>query len=99
MIRHVVCFRWNEGTGPEQVAAVEAGLAALPDAIPELRDYRFGSDLGLREGNGDFAVVADFDDEDGWRAYNTHPEHLRVIEERIRPIVAERLAVQLRVDG
>lgn len=98
MIRHVVCFRWTEGTGPEQVAAVAAGLAALPGEIPEIRQYRFGSDLGLAEGNADFAVVADFDDEAGWRTYREHPAHQRVIAERIGPIVADRLAVQLRID-
>ncbi|MEY2456505.1 MAG: hypothetical protein QOK06_1599, partial [Acidimicrobiaceae bacterium] len=58
-LRHVVLFRWKEGTTVEQIAAIEDGLAGLPAAIPELVDYRFGSDAGLADGNWDFAVVAD----------------------------------------
>ena len=45
-------------------------------------------------GNFDLAVVADFDDEAGYRVYATNPEHLTVIAERIRPILADRAAVQ-----
>jgi hypothetical protein len=42
-------------------------------------------------------VVADFDDEDGWRAYTEDPEHRRVIEELIAPVTEDRSAVQLRL--
>jgi len=97
VIRHVVCFRWIEGTTAAQVAAVEAALAALPAQIPELVDYRFGADLGLRDGNGDFAVVADVADAAAWRAYSEHPAHVRAIAERIQPIAAERIAVQIQL--
>ncbi len=47
------------------------------------------------DGNWDFAVVADFDDEEGWRTYTADATHQQIIAERIRPIVAERAAVQL----
>jgi hypothetical protein len=98
VLRHVVCFRWTEGTTPEQVARLREMLAALPGVIPELRRYRFGADAGLAEGNHDFAVVADFDDHDGWRAYQGHPDHLRVID-HLQPMVVERARVQFEVDG
>ena len=48
-------------------------------------------------GNFDLAVVADCDDVAGYRAYATHPAHLAVIAERIRPILADRAAVQYEV--
>ena len=48
------------------------------------------------EGNGDFGVVAEFDDEAGWLVYQQDEEHRRVIEQLIVPVTAERLAVQLR---
>ena len=96
MLRHVAVFRWKEGTTAEQVEAIERGLAALPAHLPQLRAYAFGRDLGLREGNADFAVVADFDDEDGWHIYAEDPVHRRVIEELILPVTEVRSAVQLR---
>ena len=94
MVRHVVVFRWQPDITEAQVAAVREALAALPAAIGTLRSYEFGSDLGLADGNGDFAVVATFDDVAGYEAYRDHPDHLAVIAEHIGPVLADRLAVQ-----
>ena len=98
MLRHVVCLTWTDDATPDAVAAVAAGLAELPALIPELRGYRFGPDAGLASGNADFAVVADFDDEAGWRRYTDHPAHQAVIRDRIRPILKARAAVQHQLD-
>jgi hypothetical protein len=94
-VRHVVIFRFREGATDADIQAIEDGLALLPERIPELQGYAFGRDLKLAEGNGDFAVVADFDGPDAYERYRSHPEHVRVVRERINPIVAERTAVQL----
>lgn len=94
MLRHVALFRWREGTTEKQQQDLCAELARLPSLVPELRDYRFGADAGLADGTWDFAVVADFDHSDGWRAYREHPEHQRVIAEHIRPMAADRASVQ-----
>ena len=97
MLRHVVCLTFRDGTDPAEVAALRDALAELPGRIPDIRAYAFGTDVGLATGNADFAVVADFDDEAGWRAYMEHPDHVRVREELVAPIVAERSAVQFEV--
>lgn len=97
MFRHVVVFVWSEDATDAQKAAVVDGLRALPGLIGEIRAYRIGADAGLAEGNADFAVVADFDDVDGYLVYRDHPEHQRVIAERIRPILASRAAVQYQL--
>jgi hypothetical protein len=96
-VRHVVVFRWAEGTTDADIAAVEAALAELPAKIPELRDYRFGRDLGLSDTTWDFAVVADCDDVEGFHAYRDHPAHRAAADELIVPHLAERAAVQLDV--
>ena len=94
MLRHTVMFRWKPDTTPEQVAAIEEGLAALPGAIDTVRSFRFGRDAGINEGNFDFVVTADFDDRDGYLVYRDHPAHIAVVVERIRPQIADRAAVQ-----
>jgi hypothetical protein len=94
VLRHVALFRWAEGTTEEQRRAISEGLSRLPNLIPELRDYRFGEDLGLAEDNWDFAVVADFDSAEGWSTYRKHPEHERILSEQIRPAVSERASLQ-----
>ncbi len=97
MLRHVALFRWTDATTAEQKRAIRDGLARLPSLIADLRDYHFGDDAGLVDANWDFAVVADFEDAEGWRAYREHPEHRRVVSEHIGPVVAERAAVQYLV--
>ncbi len=95
MIRHVVGLTWTADATEAHVAAIRAALAELPGQIPEIRVYTFGSDLGLVDGNADFAIVADFDDVDAWRRYERHPAHQAVLTDRIRPILAARAAMQL----
>jgi hypothetical protein len=87
-------FEWVEGVTPEQIAAVGEALFPLPAIIPEIRSFRFGPDAGLAEGNFDYAVTADFDDVDGFRAYRDHPDHRMVARQVIGPILAARAAVQ-----
>jgi hypothetical protein len=63
----------------------------------EIRDYRFGPDLGVNEGNADFVVVADFDSLDDYLVYCDHPDHRAVVNETIRPLLADRTAVQYQL--
>ena len=94
MIRHVVVFRWTDEATQDQKERVATELSRLPAIVPTVRAYRIGNDLGLNEGNFDFAVGADFDDADGYLAYRDNPEHQAIIAEFIRPIIAQRAAIQ-----
>lgn len=98
MLRHVALFRWKPQTSAEDVSKIEAALHQLPDKIPCLQSYRFGRDLGIQDGNADFAVVADFVDEEGLRTYAEHPEHQAILKQLIRPITANREAIQYVID-
>ena len=95
MFRHVVMFRWTADATAESRARVAAELATLPQVIDTIRHYSFGPDAGLADGNWDFGVVADFADVDGYIAYRDHEAHQALIAQWIRPIVAERAAMQL----
>ena len=91
MFRHVSLLRF---TDPAAVERVTAAIAILPSIIPTLREYRFGPDAGLTEGNFDLGIVADFDDVAGYEEYRDNAEHQRIIAEVIRPALADRAAVQ-----
>lgn len=97
-LRHVVMFRWNDAADEAGRQAMADALAGLPAQIPEILDYGFGPDAGLAEGNWDYAIVADFADQASYEVYRDHPAHLAVIAERIRPLIAQRAAVQLVTD-
>jgi hypothetical protein len=94
MLHHVVTFDLKPDAPADQVAQIATALEALAASLPEVRSLAIGSDLGLREGNASFAVVATFDDVDGFRVYADHPEHLRVIKELIGPHIDGRHPVQ-----
>jgi len=92
--RHVVMFRWAEHVTPEMVERIRDGFDELPAAVPQIRGYAHGSDVGVSEGNFDYVVVADFDNVHDWRLYREHPVHLVFIEEHIKPNTSERAAIQ-----
>lgn len=98
MLRHVALFRWKPETTAEDVSKVEAALHTLPEKIPCIQSYRFGRDLGVQDGNADFALVADFADQAGLVTYSNHPDHQDVLNTLIRPIMAKREAIQYVVD-
>ena len=94
MIRHVVVFSWKPEATPEQVEQIAAELRKLPATIPAIKAYACGPDAGITQGNSDFAVTADFDDEAGFVSYRDHPDHRAIISTYIRPITAQRAAAQ-----
>src|SRR5699024_2482581 len=94
VIRHVVTLTLRPDATDAQRSALEEGLDELAATLPTIVEYRHGPDLGLAEGNADWVIVADFEDEDGWRAYAQDPRHLAFIEEVLRPVLAARSASQ-----
>lgn len=88
MIRHILLIRCKDSVSPEVVAPIRAALEALD--CPGRLSFTMGPDLGLRPGNMDVAMVADFADLASYTAYDQDEEHGRIRREMIAPI-AERL--------
>lgn len=97
MIQHLVTFVWNPATTQTDITSLTHMLGALPDRVPALLDYRFGADLGLTEGTGDFAIVATVADAAALREYLEHRDHV-AIASRLRAMARDRIAVQINVD-
>ena len=96
-VTHVVVFTWTEDTDPDTVSAIQASLQDLVDrgeGLDGLVSWRAGRDLGLVEGNADWAVVATFTDVAAYERYRDHPEHRRIVTESIRPHLAQRAGLQ-----
>jgi hypothetical protein len=96
MIRHTTLFKWTAEATEEQQQAVAAELRAFAPTVPSIRSYLCGADAGLVEGNFDFAVIADFDDEAGYFAYRDHPVHREISARTVTPIMAQRTSVQFK---
>lgn len=104
MIRHVVLLRWKKDADPELLERFKNGVFELRNTLPGVLRYSAGENVGLsKEGmagestysdNYDFAVCADLEDYAAYQAYATHQNHNVWIEEVVRHILAERVAVQ-----
>lgn len=98
MIRHVASYTWKEGTGAADIQALSEALARLPGLVPDIRAFHFGPDLGVVEGNADFALVADFDDLEAYQRYRASHPHQRLITHLLQPILESRSGVQFTVE-
>ena len=96
VIRHVVLLQIDP-ENPEAVAAIVSALSDLPGAIPEIRRYDVGVDLGLAPTNSTISIVAEFDDLESFAIYRDHPAHTEVIDELILPVLVGRAAAQSEV--
>ena len=95
MIRHTALFTWRPEATAEDKQRVATEVAKLPSMVPSVRGFASGPDAGLAaQGNFDFAVTADFDDEAGYLAYRDDPGHREIVQRYITPVLADRAAVQ-----
>jgi hypothetical protein len=94
MIRHVVLIRFEAGVEPGRVEGIMSALKAMRG--PGMTGYSIGTDLGLRPGNTDLAIVADFADEESFARYDADAEHNRIRRDLIAPIAASVERCQFR---
>lgn len=77
VLRHVVLFKFKEGTTAEAQKKVEAAFAALPDKIPEITSFEWGtnnSPEGLDKGFTHCFFLT-FENEADRDTYLPHPDH------------------------
>ena len=91
-------MKWHDKLDDEQAEQVRHALDDLGARSPDVRAFSHGPDAGIRPGGHDYALVADFDDADGWRAYSAHPAH-DVVREVMRGLVSSQSVVQFKVPG
>jgi Stress responsive A/B Barrel Domain len=96
MIRHVVLFAWTDGMTDEMEQQFAAELTDLARRLG-VPSYQAGPDVGLIEGNFDFAVVGDFEDTDSYLGYRDHAEHQDLIARYSRPNTKSRASVQYEI--
>jgi hypothetical protein len=94
VIRNVVLVRLKTGQDPAQIADIQEDFRKLD--CPGTLSYSVGDDLGLREGNWSFAIVADFADADSYRAYDLDDAHNRA-RARLAPLAEQIARVQFQV--
>ena len=82
LLRHVVLFKFKDGTPADQVQAVVDGFAALPGKIDVIADFEYGTDVSV-EGKAEgftHGFVVSFRNEAGRAAYLPHPAHQEFVK-------------------
>ena len=55
-VRHVVLFKFKDGTAPEEIKAIEAAFRALPKKIPQIQGYEWGTNMSPENINQGFTT-------------------------------------------
>jgi Stress responsive A/B Barrel Domain len=92
MIRNVVVGRLKPGADRRDAEEALAAMTAM--TLEGCLDMRVGLDAGLREGNWDFSITADFADVEVYRRYDADDEHNRIRREMFAPISEEIIRIQ-----
>lgn len=94
VLRHIVLFKFKEGTTTEQVQDFEKAFAALENKIPEVRSFEWGlnnSPEGLEKGFTHCFLIT-FHSEKDRDVYLPHPDHQEFVA-LIGPSVEDVLVV------
>jgi hypothetical protein len=91
MIRNMVMIKLKDGYDAAEVAEIQDGFRGLE--LTGCVAYTLGDDLGLREGNWSFGIVADFEDEASYRAYDLDAEHNR-LRGQLLPFIEQAARLQ-----
>jgi len=97
-LRHIVAWKLASDDADERAAQarkIADDLGALRGVVPSIIDITVGPDV-VGGGNWDVALVADFADQAGLDAYQTHPDHQAVVG-YVRSVVRDRVAVDFEI--
>ncbi len=93
MVEHLVLLKMKPEASAEQAEKMISGLKSLAERISTIRELTCGANTGDRSQGFThglfvrFASVADLD------SYVAHPEHKRVVEEFLTPVIDDVIVV------
>lgn len=76
-LRHVVLFKFKDGTSTDEVQKVVDAFRALPKKIDAIVDFEYGTDVSVENKSQGFThcFLVTFRDEHGRDEYLPHPAH------------------------
>ena len=77
VLRHVVLFKFKDGTSEKQITEVVDAFRALKSKIPLIQDFEYGTDVSVENRAAGFThcFFVTFADEKARDAYLPHPDH------------------------
>ena len=93
MVTHVILWTLKDqysGAQMEEIkAGIKEGLEGLKGQIPGLVDIKVYTN-GLSSSNTDLMLDSTFENEEALKNYATHPAHVAVADNKVRPFTASR---------
>ena len=79
--RHVVCFKFKDGTSEAEVEAIAKAFAELEDKIDTIVDFEWGTSDNIEPLNDGFThcFIVTFEDKKGLEVYLPHEAHLEFV--------------------
>lgn len=88
MVKHMIIWTLKEEFSNEEKEVIKAGikegLEGLAGIIPGLIEIKVHIN-GLPSSNGDLMLESSFESEDALKGYASHPAHVAVADEKVRP--------------
>ena len=82
-LKHVVLFRFKEGTPQATIDHLVDEYRALPTKIETMKHFEWGVDVSVENRNEGFThcFITTFDNPAGLEIYLPHPAHVAYVEE------------------
>ena len=100
MVKHIILWRLKDELQGEEKEAVKAGiklgLEGLAGQIPGLSDIKVQTEC-LASSNVDVMLDSTFVDESALKAYATHPAHVNVADNQVRPYTKTRACMDFEI--
>jgi hypothetical protein len=100
MVKHIILWQLKDEIQGEEKEAVKAGIKAglegLAGQIPGLVDIFVRTEY-LPSSNVDVMLDSTFVDEEALKTYASHPAHVKVADNQVRPYTKSRACMDFEV--
>ena len=99
MVKHVIIWQLKEMPEEEKTERkrlIKEGLEGLKGKIDGLVEIKVITEP-LPSSNGDLMLDSTFTDYNALKGYSSHPEHVKVADERVRPFTADRKCLDFEI--
>ncbi|MFC8831518.1 hypothetical protein ACFT9I_39980 [Streptomyces sp. NPDC057137] len=86
-LRHVAALKWSRELTESETREINQAMDLYVSTAVQPRSYSHGPDIGGKFGTFDYVLIADFDSEDEFLAFNSDPLH-----DAVRAVLAGKVA-------
>ena len=86
VLRQITLIKFKTVVSDQQIKELSVGFSKIANIVNGILQFDFGPDKNLEDTSMDYALVIDFDSQDSWKEYRSHPEHVSFAKNAMRII-------------